>query len=188
MFVKKKNIPIIIFSSLIIAVTIVCTLVGHGVYIQWKKDTFALKYRSSIYKMTADLFGSSVMLSNVYVSMGEGAFFDVPVFEGSVKNNSKKTITSMLIEVSFQEPDGTVIYKNWVHPLGEQHYGRGAMLQGVESASSVLLPGEGITFRYILKNCPDELIEQVSSKSGFAKSNSWDKISMSYSITGMKVI
>ncbi|RKY42568.1 MAG: hypothetical protein DRP85_02210 [Candidatus Makaraimicrobium thalassicum] len=189
MFIKKKNIVVIIFSSVIIAVVFVSTLIGYTIYVQWKEDSFALKYRNSIYRLTAELFRKEIAMSNVNVKVGvEEPFPGMPLLEGSLRNNFNKTIDSIRIEVSFLEQDGTVVYNDWFHPLGEQHSVSSPLFSGMEQTRNLLLPGEGISFRHLLRNCPRELIAQLSTKSKFARSHSKDKIRLVYSITGLSVL
>ncbi|MFH1552946.1 MAG: hypothetical protein ABID83_04845 [Candidatus Omnitrophota bacterium] len=189
MFLKKKHILVIIFSSLIITVVFVSTLIGYSLYIQWKKDSFALRYRNSIYKLTAELFRKDVITSNMSVKIGGKELFPgLPLLEGSLKNNSNKTVTSVMVEVYFLRPDGTVVYKDWFYPLGEQHFGSPALLPGIKQTRNILLPGEGISFRHLLRNCPRELVEQVSVRTKLAKNSSKDRIKMVYSIVGLSVL
>ncbi|MFC1480328.1 hypothetical protein ACFL5Y_02635 [Candidatus Omnitrophota bacterium] len=189
MFLKKKHILVIVFSSIIIAVVFVSTLIGYSLYIQWKKDSFALRYRNSIYKLTAELFRKNVVMSNVRVKIGGKELFPgLPLLEGSFKNNSNKIVTSVLVEVYFLRPDGTVVYKDWVYPLGEQHFGSSTLFPGIKQTRNILLPGEGISFRHLLRNCPREVVEQVSARTKLAKNSSKDKIRMVYSIAGLSVL
>ncbi|MGB2600748.1 MAG: hypothetical protein WBD00_06840 [Candidatus Omnitrophota bacterium] len=189
MFVKKKHILVILFSSLIISVVFLSTLAGYMLYIQWKKDSFALNYRDSIYKLTAELFNKDVVLSNVSFKIGDQEpFLGKPLFSGSIKNNSNKSITSILLEVYIQEPNGNVVYRGWYYPLGEQPYGNPSVFFGAHPTRNVLLPGEGISFRHPLLNCSKQLVAEVSGKSKFAKRDSHSGLTLSYSIAGMSVL
>ncbi len=189
MLIKKKHASVIIFSSIIITVVFLSTLVGYNLYIQWKKDSFALKYRNSIYKLNAEIFKKDIVISNVNIKIGGSELFaEMPLLEGSLKNNSTKTITSVRIEVSFLKGDGSVIYKDWFHPLGEQQFIHPILFSGIEHTRNVLLPGEGISFRHLLRNCPKEVFSQLSTKANFAKSNSEDEMKLDYSIAGLSVL
>jgi len=188
MFIKKKHIVVVVCSSLVISIVFVSTLVGYSIYIQWKKDSFASKYRNSIYKLTAELFNEDIALSKVSVKIGENKLFSgIPLLEGSLKNDSSKSITSVQIEVSFQEPDGSVVYKDWFYPLGKQRLDSPALAAMLNKTGNVLLPGEGITFRHLLRNCPREIISEVFTKTEFARQHSNGKIKLSYSVTGLSV-
>ena len=189
MSIKKKHILVVVFSSIIIASVFISTLVGYTVYLQWKKDSFALEYRNSIYKLTAELFKNDIVLSNVYVKLGEGSgVLGMPLLEGSLKNGSDKTITSVMIEVSFVREDGTVVYNDWFQPLGKGRFSSGVLFSGMRGTKNVLLPGEGLSFRHILRNCPRKVFEAVSSKAEFAKENSADRINIVYTVTGLSVL
>ncbi|MEA3489076.1 MAG: hypothetical protein U9R44_01880 [Candidatus Omnitrophota bacterium] len=189
MFIKKKHILVIILSSIIITAVFVSTLIGYTLYIQWKKDSFELKYRNSIYKLTAELFRKDVFISNVNVKiLNNMARPDVPVFEGTLKNNSNKIITSILLEVSFQGQDGTVAYKAWFHPLGEQYPGDFTLSPVKRQTRNILFPGKGLSFRHPLRNCPREIVTEVTAKSNFAKNDSKRSIKLVYSIEGLSVL
>jgi hypothetical protein len=189
MFIKRKHIAVIIFSSVIIAIVFMSTLVGYSLYIQWKKDTFALRYRNSIYKLTAELFRKDITISNVYIKMESDELSSgMPLMEGSLRNNSNKTITSIMIEVSFLAPDGTIVYDSWFDPLGGQHFGGPPLLSGAKQTSNILLPGEDISFRHLLRNCPPEVVAQLATKAEFAKSHPKDNVKLEYSIAGLSVL
>jgi len=189
MFIKKKNLLVAAFSSVIIALVFVSTLIGYNLYLQWEKDAHDLKYRNSIYRLTADMFRNDVVLSDVDVKVeGGGSFQPLPFLEGSIKNNANKPITSLLLEISFATPDNRVLYNNWIYPLGERDLGNPASFGGGKHVRSILLPGEGITFRHILRNCPPEVVEKLSAKSKFARSGQKDRLKMSCSIAGMSVL
>lgn len=189
MRIKRKHAQVIIYSSMIIAICLITTLLGYSIYIQWKKDAFASKYRNSIYKLTAELFEDDVILANVDVKMpGDDVFPRVPLIEGKLKNNSGKTVTSILIELAFLAPDGRVLYKGWFHPLGERRFGSTVFMTSSGKTRNVLLPGEGVSFRYLLRNCPREVVSEISKKTEFAKKKSEDTIDLVCSIEGLRVL
>jgi len=188
MGIKKKHAQVILYSSLVIVVVIITTLIGQSLYIQWKKDSLALRYRESIYKITAEIFNDKVSLSNVNIRYPAGsAGRGVPVAEGSIKNNSDKTITSLLVELSFVRDDGSVAYKIWFHPVGEDIYGETGVPSGINMAKEVIRPGEGISFRQPLRNCPKEVLESIGGRSSPARTTG-DRFNVVYGIKGMRVI
>ena len=189
MFLKKKHILVVIFSSVIVAVVLVSTLAVYSLYMQFKEDSFALRYRNSIYKLTAELFRKDIHISNLSVRiMRDKASSGVPVIEGSIKNGTGKTLTSVLMEISFTRPDGTVSYKGWLHPLGEKHFGDFTMPPAATQAGYVLLPGETVSFRHIMRNCPRDIIKQISARSNFAKRQPKEKSEFAHSIVGLSVL
>jgi hypothetical protein len=124
MFIKKKHGAVVFFSSIIIAVVFITTLVGYSLYIQWLKDKGIFKYRNSIYKLTAEIFKKDLDVYDVNAKIADdGLFQNMPVLRGSLKNNSEKIVSSVLMEVSFIRFDGTVVYKDWFYPLGQQRSG-----------------------------------------------------------------
>lgn len=189
MFLKSKHANVIIYSSLVIAIVLVSTLAGYTLYIQWKEDSFALTYRNSIYKLTAEMFRQDVILSNVNVKIWEGApYGEMPVFEGKIKNNSAKAVASLTIEVAFRRPDGSVAYKAWMNPLGDKESSPYPISAGVGHARNVLLPGEGMSFAQILRNCPREVTASLPRKSKLAKDVAKKDLVLEYAIVGVSVL
>ena len=100
--IRSKHFLVIAFSSLIIGVVLASTVIGYSLYIEWKNTTFISRYKSSIAKLTAEMFKEDIAISNVNVRIArEGPFSGLPFIEGSLKNNSPKAITSILMEISF---------------------------------------------------------------------------------------
>jgi hypothetical protein len=189
MFIKKKHIQVILFSSITIAVVLITTVIGQGLYIQWKKDSFAAKYRNSIYELSAELFKGDVILSNVDVrSEKDGMSNEVPYMSGDIKNNTGKTITSLLVEIYFAAPDGGVLYKSWIYPLEEAQLAGGNLFFGKVRKEAVLLPGESLSFRQMLRNCPQEVVSHAAKKGSFAKGDSQKGIKVVCSVAGLSVI
>jgi len=113
MGLKSKNIMVIIFSSVIIAIVFLSTLVGYSLYVEWKNDSRAVQYNNSMYILTAEIFKSDIAVSNVTVRMGEhGPFRGQPIIEGDIKNNSPKPVNLLTMEVFFEKADGSVVYKD----------------------------------------------------------------------------
>ncbi|MGD2279542.1 MAG: hypothetical protein PVH45_05570, partial [Candidatus Omnitrophota bacterium] len=180
---------VIAFSSLIIGMVLVSTVIGSSLYIEWKNNSFVPRYRDSISKLTAEMFKNDVNISNVSVRIEEeGTFSGTPYMEASLKNNSQKTIASILIETSFVRPDGSVVYKDWLHPIDGERFTTTTLLRDIEHTRSVLLPGESISFRHLFMNCPPEVVSQLSSKTGFAKTGGKGGIKLEYTIAGLTVL
>ena len=186
MNLKNKHVLVISLSSLVVAIVLVSTLIVYSLYLDWKEDSKALQYNNSIYRVTADMFAKYVAVSNVNVNAaGNDIFRHIVVIEGSVKNNSDKTITSLMLEVSFSRPDGTVIYRDWLYPIGDN---RSSYTSSSVSAKNVLSQGEGVSFRHILVNCPAEVAEGIQFNTKFAKIPADKRIQMEYEIAGMSVL
>ncbi|MGB2629683.1 MAG: hypothetical protein WBD24_03825 [Candidatus Omnitrophota bacterium] len=188
MLLRGKHFLVIFFSSLIILIVLISTIIGYILYVEWKNSNFIARYNRSISKLTAEMFRDEILISNVNIGIEKnGPFSGMPFIEGGLKNNSPKAITAILLELSFLDPAGAVTYKVWLHPVGDERF-HTSTLAGVEHTRNVLLPGDSIAFRHMLRNCPPEIVEQFSSKSKFAKSSSKDKVKLEYKITGMTVL
>lgn len=190
MVIKSKHRTVILFSSAIIAMVIVSTLIGYSLYIQWKEDAFAASYRNSIYKLTAEIFKTDIEIHNIATRFGNGtsSLSKIPVLEGKLKNNSSKTITSIMLEVSFSRPDGYVVYKDWFYPLGEGILAGSPFFSSVKQTRDVLQPGENMSFKYLLRNCPSEVISRFFTKTGFAKTGSEGEIKLAISLSGVSIL
>lgn len=187
MKVKKKHIQVIVFSSLIISIVIITTLAAQLFYVQWKKDTIASRYRNSIYDLTARIFRDDLIVRGAGISVKKVENAKrIPVFEGSIENKTGKTVTSILMEVSFLGEDGRVAYKGWFRPIGKGVYGYSSLPHG-GTTGKVLLPGEMISFREMLPNCPRRIISGFSEGSGTGQ-NGEEEFELSYEIKGMSVI
>ncbi|MBU1084429.1 MAG: hypothetical protein ABIG55_06945 [Candidatus Omnitrophota bacterium] len=186
MFLKKKHISVIAFSSSIIVLVLVATLAGYHLYIQWKQDTLALRYRNSISELTAKIFRNDIVLSNMEIKIekqkGEPS---VPLLQGNIKNNSGRKIGSVSIEITLENPDGTVAYKEWVDPLGDDIPGVYMSPLVRVNPKEALMPGEDISFRYFMKNCPHEVKEKMLAKSAFAKEGTKGSLKMKFFIVGL---
>jgi len=190
MFIKRKHRLVIVFSSLIVAVVFVSTLLGYNLYVQWKGDSVSVRYRNSIYKLSAELFRDEIDISSVSIETDKhNVQTSLPFVKGSLKNKTEKAVSSILVEVFFQRHDGSVIYRDWIYPLGESLPARaGVFIFRRSKTHNILLPGEGISFRHSLRNCPDEIVGRFSDKDNFAKKEDKNKIKIVYSIAGLKVL
>ena len=189
MGLKSKNILVILFSSVIVAVVFLSTLLGYSLYVEWNNDSRAVEYANSMYILTAEIFKNEVIISNVTVRMGElGPFRDKPIIEGEIKNNSSKAINLLTLEVFFEKSDGSVVYKDRLLPLGRGQFAHSTLFSGVEPGHEVLLPSNSKIFRHIFRNCPPEVLHEIAKKTDFAKSTSTGNMKIRYLITEMSVI
>jgi len=177
---KTKHVLVVAFTSVIVAVVFVTTLVGYGLYMKWKEDSTSDWYNDAIYRLTADMFRKEIVLTNfnAYVPE-EGQFKGVPLIEGSIRNNSTKSVASVMIEASFSRPDGSVVSRTRFYPLGR-------MRSTANGTKSVLLPGKAISFTHPMRSCPVELKSELSTKAGFARGES--RIKADYKMAGLSVL
>ena len=186
MFVKPKNIVVIVLSSVIVASVFMTTIVGYSFYTQWKKDSFTAMYKSSIYRLTGEMFKNEVTISNINVYVDSSRTKrSAPIVEGSIKNNTGKTISSIMIEVSFSNNKGVVVYNDWFYVLNNVER---EILSPAGIGNNVVFSGGVVSFKEILKNCPKSVVEKIREKTVFAKSDSEEAIVVSCKATGMSVI
>ena len=50
------------------------------------------------------------------------------------------------------------------------------------------MPGEDVSFKYLLKSCPKVVADNIEAKGSFAKNEGGKKISMDCAIAGIKVL
>jgi hypothetical protein len=119
----NKHQQLIYYSTLVVIIILISTLAGFSLYLRWKEDSFSSLYRSEIYKLTADIFKEEIEITGMDVDYEqnntEHKSVKMPILKGTVRNNSAKTVTSMTIEVTFLDDNGSVVYRDWVYPLGE---------------------------------------------------------------------
>ena len=189
MVFKRKHLTVEIFSAAIIVLVMVSTLIGYSVYVQWKEDTAAVDYSNSMYKLTAEIFRKYVEIHNIRTIIREDDHqLRTAVLEGKVKNNSSKTITSIMIELSFSRPDGCVVYRDWFYPLGEGSFPGSPFFSAVKRARKVLEPGESLSFKYLLRNCPPEVISRIFADSEFAKTGPEQEVELDLSVAGISIL
>ena len=184
---KKKHLPVILFSSGIVIVVFLSTLFGYSLYIQFKKDGLSVGYRDSICSITADIFRKDLLFSNVKIEVpkeGEGD----PVFEGELKNDASRAITALVIELSFTDVDGKVLYKEWVRPLAEQSFNGVLFSTETVSGEGVMLPGSSFKFRHVMRNCPEPIVKRTLMRRGFAKRDTSKDVKFTHTIGAMKVL
>jgi len=187
MLIKRKQLTLVLFSSAIIVIVIISTLIGYSLYIQWKEDTSAVKYRNSIHNLSAEIFKDGIDIYNVRIEFEKGSSSKMPALKGKLKNRSSKTITSIMIELSFSKPDGYVIYRDWFYPLGEEALSSSPFFSSIKRTKEVLRPGEIMSFSYLLRKCPPEAVSQLSAMKAFAKTNPDKAIKLDLSVEGVSV-
>jgi len=193
MNIVNKHSILVIFSSFIIVVVLVATLLGYNIYVQWVEDTSSVKYRDDIYKLTAHIFKKNIDIYNIIPKSGNeavlsGVLDGMPILEGKIKNNTSKIITSVMVEIYFSDPDGSVVYRDWFYPLGENYFFDSPFFSGKIRPQMVLPPGETMTFRYLLRNCPAHVLSQILSSKNFAKINPDKEVKMILNISGVTVL
>ncbi len=187
MLIKRKQLTLVLSSSAIIAIVIISTLVGYSLYVQWKEDTSTVKYRNSIYKLTAEIFKDAIDIYNVRIEFEKATSSQTPVLKGKLKNRSSKTMTSIMIGLCFSKPDGYVIYRDWFYPLGEEALSSSPFFSSIKRTKKVLRPGEIMSFGFLLRKCPPEAVSQLSAMKAFAKTNPDKAIKLELSIEGVNV-
>jgi len=139
--------------------------------------------------MTADLFRNDVEISNLKMGLRkEGPFSEKPFIEGSLKNNSEKTLKSILIEVSFVRPDGEVVYKDQFYPLGGKPLGSGGIDVREVVSGNLFFSGKSVLFQHVLKKCPHDLAEEFIAQTKFAKGDPDGKIKLVCFVKGLIVL
>ncbi len=184
---KRKHLPVILFSTAIIVVAFFSSLLGFGLYTQFKRAAFAASYRESIQRITADIFREDLSFSNVEVGMPEGNDAG-PVFEATLRNNTGRTVTSLLIELYFSDIDGKVLYKEWINPL-RGHSFDGALFSSHSPPQGVVIPpGESFSFRHVMRNCPEYIVRRMAIRRGFARRDTSKDVNFSYSVDALKIL
>ncbi len=193
MFLKKKNIPVIIFSVVIIATVFLSSILLFSMYYLWKEKKAFRNYDNSIYAITASLFNEYIAVSDILIVPGEkGKFGGRPLIEGRINNNTGKTISSVLMEVSFVDDAGSVVYKHRFHPFGtgpgNKDVGSPLLYPLINSTDNMLLPGDSISFRHMLGNCNNSLVERIKNVSRFDQKGIRKDLKAVFVIVGLSVL
>jgi len=190
MTIKPKHMPVVIFSSIIITVVIISTLAGYEVYLKWKEDTFGVSYRDSIEKLTAEMLRQNIEIYGVNGRFAPGTLsMKIPILEGKIKNNLKKTINSLTVEIAVSKTDGVVLYKDWFQPIGDEKLSAGSpFFSSIKQTKEALKPGEILQFRYIFKNCPYETLSQICTDSQFSKDTTSKKVKVDLLVSEVSVL
>lgn len=193
MRLMRKKSFILVFSTVFVALVIfTSTLVGCELYIQWKHESFLRDYKNFIYRITSEIFKDDIEISSVRFSAEGGTDLDqvygFPVLAGKVKNNSAKVVTSILLEFSFVDSDSTVIQKGWIYPLGGGRFSNSPFFSSSNKVMNLLLPGESVTFRHLLRKNQAELLAFYGKGNNFAKDSPDRKIEIKMSMEGLSVI
>jgi hypothetical protein len=193
MFLKKKNIPVIFYSSVIIIAVLVANIALYIVYFEWKNKRAIDVYERSIYALTAGLFKGEVDVLNLdLIPLGGGSGPEMAVVEGTIINKSSKTISSILLEISFVAGDGSVRYTHRFHPFGkgpgEKDLGSPTLYPLAGTTRNMLLPGDRVTFRHILRNCPADIpAGTVRTGRNFAVRRRSNDLKLIHSLEGLSV-
>lgn len=193
MLLKKKNISVIIFSVGIIVAVLLSSLILFTSYFVWKEKGAALSYEKSIYATTALLFEKDLALSHVILVPGDADIFSgKPLVEGSIKNNTTKTVSSILMEISFISKDGVVVYRHRFHPFGigpgNKNFGSPLLYPLMSPTGNMLLPGDSVSFRHVMSNCNNGLISRIKNNTNFTKKGTKKNLNFLYSIVGLSVV
>ena len=193
MLLKKKNISVIIFSVGIIVAVFLSSLILFSSYFLWQEKGAALSYEKAIYTTTALLFEKDLLLSQVTLVPGDADIFSgKPLVEGRIKNNTTKTISSILMEISFISKDGVVVYRHRFHPFGigpgNKNFGSPLLYPLMSPTGNMLLPGDSISFRHIMSNCNNGLICRVKNNTNFNEKGIKKDLKFLYSIIGLSVV
>ena len=90
------------------------------------------------------------------------------------------------MDASLARADGSVIYKDRFYLIGRGGFAGKVPVSAIGETRNILLPGENISFRHLLRRCPPEVTAQLSLKEEFAKTK--DKIKLNYSVAGVTVL
>ncbi len=179
MIIKKKSILAIIFSSILISLVFITTLIGFYLYLNWKEENTKSLYLSSLYELNAKLYAKYILITSILIKIDEGEFFKgKPTIEGRIKNRSNKKIRSLKLKILLLDKDGRVLYMDLFYPLRINSY------FGVISkeTGNYLAPNDAISFKHLLKNCPKDITSYLKMKTRFAKEKKEEAISIDYKI------
>ncbi|NQT21817.1 MAG: hypothetical protein HQ579_00065 [Candidatus Omnitrophica bacterium] len=179
MRIKKKSILVIVFSSVLISFVLIATLIGFYLYLNWKADVNKTSYYNSIRELNAALYKKYIEISDITFELDkEWDFYNKPIIEGHISNSSNKKISYLKLRLTLSDKAGRVLYMDEFHPLKARTY-FGVI---VKLPVSYLAPGDSISFKHFLKNCPEIIVSYLELKNGFAKTKETKTIDVRYKV------
>lgn len=189
MFIKKKNISVILWSSLVVGLIFVSSLLVYNIYLQWKADTLSATYRTQVQSVMAELYRDKVVLENSKIIATDPGRAGKPmaVLESVLVNRSSKTIDSALLELTVRDMEGEVRYKSWIYLLSSAPIAGHGRIK-VNEMADVLKANESFLFRHRLLNFPEEVLEQIQRQRNFARGRSDKRVLVELSIRELGII
>lgn len=187
MRLKPRTIPIIVFSSLIIASVLSLTIFGFYAYLEWKENTMRRNYKFALYDLNSYLFEKYLVI-DIWSKIGtEDIFKGKPIVWGTIKNTSNKKIYSLRLKISFCTPQGQVIYLDRFYPIGLELESLINISDITKKTENFLQEGDSISFKHQLKNCPPQVLNYLKAKSKFAKIERTQPLELVHKIEGLDI-
>lgn len=174
--IKKKSLIVALVSSFVISLVLILTLIGYLAYIEIKGEESKRNYQMLLQKVNARIYGKYIEITNLTATIESiGALKGKPIIKGLLANKGQKAIFDPVIKVKFTDRDGAVIYSVIFHP---QEPALGTVLVPQVSipyisghARAPINPSCSLPFKYILTNCPAEIIAALKEGKGYARSS-----------------
>lgn len=179
--------PVILFSSLIMALALMLTIFGFYAYLKVKEEKMQLDYRATIYDLNARLFAKYIPITIQAKIETEDTFRDKPVAEGTITNSSNKKIYSLKLKLIFYDKNDRVLYVDTFYPIGVEFESLLDIADITDETKNFLAEGNSISFTHKLTNCPDSVCEFLEAKLKFAKSQEAEPIRLEYKIEGLDI-
>lgn len=177
MLIKKKSIIVITLSSIIISLVLILTVIGFYLYLCLKERDASDQYLKSLSEINAKIYSKYIAVSPLVIKIDEeGIFEGEPIVEANINNQSEKKIKSFKLKLSIFDRDRKVLYLDTFYPIRpESYFGVVA-----NDTGNYLAPGDTLSFKHILKNCPKEIESYLKIKSRFAKKKDAGDLEIGY--------
>jgi hypothetical protein len=167
MILKKKSLIVAIISSFVICVSLILTLAGYLVYLEFRDKELQSTYQQLLKKVNTKFYSRHIEISGLTASMeSTGTLKGKPVVEGILKNNGYREIADILILIRFLDKDGAVLYEVVFHPqepsLGASNLTQVALPYISAHAKTPIKQGATFPFKKILTNCPKEIASELN--------------------------
>ncbi|MFH1791486.1 MAG: hypothetical protein ABH885_05855 [Candidatus Omnitrophota bacterium] len=163
---KKKSLLVIFFSCTLITLVLVVTLAVFYAHLSVVYEKNNADYRQSLIEQNADLFRKYISVSSLVVKIGQhGRFKGKPLVMGSITNRSDKQVLSLKLKISVADTGGKVVYAGSFYPISA--YESSPVMS--DETGNYLAPNDSVSFKHILKNCPDVLADALRTQNVFAK-------------------
>ncbi len=179
MIIKRKSLLVILLSTAVISFVLIITLIGFYLFLSWQQETDEYAYKSQISDLNAAIYDTHIYIKGISARIDtDGLFKNKPVVQGRISNKTNKNIISLELRINFEDQKGRVIFMDKFFPVYND-FGVGII---AEKTGNYLAPGDSISFKHLLENCPKQILEHLKKQAVFVKDNKNGQLNLSYKL------
>ena len=144
--IRKKHWVVIAFSSLIVALALISTLIGYFVYVNLTSSRYSWRHSRVLARTYAKIYSKHVEIPSIkLIKLKSGR---KPKLVGRIINAGNKPVASIVLQVRFLDEGGKTLYTVMFQPL---------KASSSKSRREYILPAGSLDFSYGLLKCPAEI-------------------------------